>query len=257
MAHCTACESARTGPDPFYYAWKGRRFDVYRCFDCTHQFVFPQVTESDQAEIYSDAYFGASGDWSCGTLRGGYAEAASQLVSESRAILAALPENSGRLLDIGCAGGTFLLEARAVGFTVTGLELNSAQAAAARNRGLEVLNERIEDAPSRWGPFDIVTLLDCLEHVPAPLKALRKVAGWLVPGGAVFIRGPLANCRLGRLKEAVRRITGPTKRLPGYPLDANAFSPRSLEALLMKAGFDKAIWATETKGFGQVWARRL
>ena len=257
MANCTACESARTGPDPFYYAWKGRRFDLYRCSDCTHQFVFPHVTESDQAEIYSDAYFTADGDWACGTLQGGYAEAEAQLVSESRAILAVLPEKSGRLLDIGCAGGTFLLEARATGFRVTGLELNRRQAAAARERGLEVRNERIEDAPTQWGPFDIVTLLDCLEHVPAPLEALRKVARWLVPGGAVFIRGPLANGRLGRLKEAVRRITGPSKQLPGYPLDANAFNPRSLEALLLKAGFDKPIWATETEGFGQVWARRL
>jgi SAM-dependent methyltransferase len=257
MPNCTACEGARTGPDPFYYAWKGRRFDLYRCSDCTHQFVFPPVTESDQAEIYSDAYFGADGDWACGTLQGGYAEAESQLVSEARAILAALPENSGRLLDIGCAGGTFLLEARAAGFTVAGLELNTAQATAARERGLEVLNGRIEDAPIRWGPFDIVTLLDCLEHIPAPLEALRKVAGWVVPGGVVFIRGPLANSSLGRLKEAVRRITGPVKQLPGYPLDANAFNRRSLEALLTKAGFDKAVWATETEGFGQVWARRL
>jgi SAM-dependent methyltransferase len=230
---------------------------LFRCEACTHQFVYPPVTQEDQAEIYSDAYFAAGGDWACGTFAGGYSEAERDLVAEAEAILKVLPESEGWLLDVGCAGGAFMAEAQRAGFRVTGLELNEAQANAARARGLEVITGRIEDVSGPRGPFDVVTLLDCLEHIPAPLSALQKVAAWLRPSGVVFIRGPLANSRIGRIKESLRRITGPQKQLPGYPLDANAFNPRSLATLLLKSGFDRPVWATKRADFGQVWARKL
>jgi len=138
-----------------------------------------------------------------------------------------LPAKSGRLLDIGCAGGTFLDEARTEGFEVAGIELNPSMAEHARaTYHLDVMISRIEDVPlNTWSrAFDIVTLLDCLEHVPQPLAAIRKIHRWLRPGGHVFIRGPLSNSPIAIAKESLRRILGVAKRLPGYPLDANMFN---------------------------------
>jgi SAM-dependent methyltransferase len=259
VVRCTACDRPGSCVEPFYYEWRGRRFDLYRCPQCTHQFVYPPVGVDDQALIYSDAYFSESGDWACGVFEGGYREATPKLVEEARQILAMLPVGGGRLLDVGCAGGVFLNEARARGFEVYGLELNGSMAEYARaTYGLGVLNQRMEDVPvDHWvGAFDVVTLLDCLEHVPAPLHAMRKIGNWVCPGGVVFIRGPLANSRLGRLKEGIRRAVRVRKRLPGYPLDANTFNKRSLTSLLASTGFQRPVWIGATSSFANVWARR-
>jgi SAM-dependent methyltransferase len=258
-ARCTACDESGSRVEPFYYEWRGRHFDLYRCPRCTHQFVYPPVGVGDQALIYNDAYFSEIGDWACGVFEGGYREATPKLTEEAHQILSILPVRGGRLLDVGCAGGVFLSEARALGFDVCGLELNGSMAQYARERyGLEVLNRRIEDVPADYWPrtFDVVTLLDCLEHLPAPLHAMRKISSWVRPGGVVFIRGPLANSRLGRLKEVMRRASRIRKRLPGYPLDANAFNKHSLTTLLGLTGFPRPVWVGVTPLFANVWAHR-
>ena len=85
---------------------------------------------------------------------------------------------------------------------------------------------------------------------------MRKVAHWLRPGGSVFIRGPLSNNPIARLKEGIRRAVRLTKQLPGYPLDANMFNKRSLSALLMTSGFDRPAWIDETTSFSNLLARR-
>lgn len=259
MITCTACGEQRAALDPFHYDWDGRRFSILRCKACTHQFVHPSITAHDQRRIYDDHYFSSSGDWACGVFTGGYLEAQKQLEEEARQVLGFLPPPPGRLLDVGCAGGVFLDVARQSGFQVSGIELNPGMAKHARDTfRLDVITTRIEEVPpTMWHqPFDVVTIMDCLEHLPAPLEALRRVASWMRPGGTLFIRGPLANSRLGRAKEALRRLIRVSKRLPGYPLDANMFNPRSLTRCLASAGFQAPAWIGLGPGFANCTARR-
>lgn len=236
---CVCCGNAKTKQDPFYYEWQGRRHRIRRCTTCTHQFVWPQITDAQQEEIYGDEYFSAEGDWACSFFGGvSYEEAEFHLREEAREVLGLIPRRTGTLLDVGCAGGVFLDVARSAGLEVMGIEINERQAESASTRhNLQVLNCRIEDAPENLGPFDIVTLMDVLEHLPHPASALEKISGWMRPGGILFIRGPLSNSPSARLKETVRRILRLTKRLPGYPLDANMFNRRSLAASLKGPGF--------------------
>jgi len=261
IAHprCSACGETPALREPYYYDWRDRRFWIYRCGLCTHQFVHPPVTPEDQRQIYSDTYFSKEGDWVCGIFESGYTGAERQLKEEAHSILDMLPVASGQLLDVGCAGGVFLNEARARGFDVAGLELNSTMAAyAAKTYHLQVLNSRVEDvAADHWNQqFDVVTLLDCLEHIPAPLSAMMSIWRWLRPGGVVFIRGPRGNSRIARLKESIRRVLQVQKRLPGYPLDANMFNNRSLEVMLATSGFDAPVWIGQTPTFANLWARK-
>lgn len=102
-----------------------------------------------------------------------------------------------------------------------------------------MLNSRIEDvSPDRWaGEYDVVTVLDVLEHLPEPLLAVRKIARWVRPSGGLLVRGPLSNSRMTHLKEGVRRRFKLMKQLPGYPLDANVFNKRSMSAMLGACGF--------------------
>jgi 2-polyprenyl-3-methyl-5-hydroxy-6-metoxy-1,4-benzoquinol methylase len=257
---CPACAASGGTIEPFYYRWRGRVFDLARCPTCTHQFVYPPVTPEDQAVIYSDAYFQKGGDWAVGVFPESYTDSTPELIKEARAVLAMLPPG-GTLVDLGCAGGLFLHEAQQAGYTVQGVELNAQMAQHARDRyGLTVLTSRLEDIPTDYflpGSVDVVTLMDCLEHIPEPLAVLRSVARWVKPGGALFIRGPLQNTRSGALKESLRRTLGIRKQLPGYPLDANAFNKRSLTTMLLAAGFHAPHWIGEAPGFANVSATRI
>jgi trans-aconitate methyltransferase len=52
-------------------------------------------------------------------------------------------------------------------------------------------SERVEYVASRPpGPFDVITLLDVLEHVPDDFALLRELAGALEPGGHLLISVP-------------------------------------------------------------------
>ena len=256
---CTACDSATCVPEPFYYRWHGKKYGLLRCSACSHQFVHPAITESDQAEIYSDQYFSADGDWVCGHFEGSYEDSENSLREEARAVLGYLPTRGGKLLDVGCAGGVFLDEARRAGFEVAGIELNASQAQAARDRfGVPVVTERIEDvAHSHWEDyFDVVTVLDCLEHLPQPLEAVRKISRWMQSGGHLLIRGPLSNSVLAAFRSSLRRAVGIPMLLPGYPLDANMFNKRSLSAMLDVVGIDVVDWIDTTADFSNLLARK-
>jgi SAM-dependent methyltransferase len=243
---CTACGAPAATRDPFFYDWKESRYWVYRCGECSHQFVFPTVTETDQLSMYGDDYFSAEGDWVCGLFGGkSYKDSQPELIKEAEEILDLIPSGTGSLLDLGCAGGVFLQAAQSSGYTVHGIEINPSMAEYARTTfGVSVTNEPIERIPTdRWqGSFDVVTILDVLEHIPDPLGTLAKVRHWIRRDGFLLVRGPLSNSRTGHLKEAVRRSLGLNKRLPGYPLDANMFNRRSLTALFRATGFRPERW---------------
>jgi len=95
---------------------------------------------------------------------------------------------TGRLLDIGCGDGTFLLAARAAGWSVVGTEMN---ATFPRQAGLEVY-PKISDVRSH-APFDSITLWHTLEHLPDPRATLKEIHGLLSSNGALIIAVPNAG----------------------------------------------------------------
>jgi 2-polyprenyl-3-methyl-5-hydroxy-6-metoxy-1,4-benzoquinol methylase len=92
-----------------------------------------------------------------------------------------------RLLDIGCHIGVFLEEAEARGWEAWGVEPSRWAVEQARARSLQVIQGTLADAALPDGYFDVATLWDVIEHLPDPMRELRRVAGLLRPGGWVCI----------------------------------------------------------------------
>jgi SAM-dependent methyltransferase len=95
-----------------------------------------------------------------------------------------------RILDAGCGSGRNLIELAGFG-TVVGLEPSERGAEVARDRGVgEVVVAEIATMPFDDSSFDLITLLDVLEHIEddrGALHALRRVAR---PGGLLLITVP-------------------------------------------------------------------
>lgn len=98
---------------------------------------------------------------------------------------------AGRLLDVGCATGDFLIEmGRQPGWRAFGLEPSAAAARYAADAGGVVARGSANTAAFASGAFDAVTLWDVLEHVYDPRTALAEAARLVRPGGAVVISQP-------------------------------------------------------------------
>jgi len=96
-----------------------------------------------------------------------------------------------RLLEIGCATGALLDEARKAGFAPRGIEPASGIAALARERtGLPVDAVAVEEIDLPEGSFDAVVLFEVLEHLTDPLATLRRLRTLLVPGGVLALSVP-------------------------------------------------------------------
>ncbi len=98
-----------------------------------------------------------------------------------------------RALDIGCGGGIITESMAANGATVTGIDMAEGPLAVARlhqvESGAKVDYQRSTAesfAIEHAGEFDVVTCLEMLEHVPAPMKVVESTAELVRPGGNVF-----------------------------------------------------------------------
>ncbi len=97
----------------------------------------------------------------------------------------------GKLLDVGCSIGRLPRLARERGYDVLGLELGARAAQHARDvYGVEVREERLEACAFAADVFDVVTLIETLEHVPDPRGMVREIHRILRPGGAFLVGVP-------------------------------------------------------------------
>lgn len=96
-----------------------------------------------------------------------------------------------RLLDIGCAGGAFLVAARDAGFEVVGLEPCRWLGEYARKEyGLDVRQGVLRPGLFPASSFDVISLWDVIEHVPDPHALLGTVRSLLKDDGYLWINFP-------------------------------------------------------------------
>lgn len=107
---------------------------------------------------------------------------------------------SGKLLDVGTHCGFFLRMARGMGWELHGVEPSPAAELARQHFGLEVHRGTLEALAFPADSFDVVTLIDVIEHLERPLGLLAEVRRILKPDGIVFVKTPNAVYNLFKLR---------------------------------------------------------
>ena len=111
-------------------------------------------------------------------------------------IMSFLSEPPGTVLDIGCGGGATgqLVKHKFPGTRVIGIEINPSAAEHAQRFLDRVICAGIDAVdPGRdlaGETVSTVLLLDVLEHLYDPWRALERIRGWLVPGTRVVASVP-------------------------------------------------------------------
>lgn len=128
-----------------------------------------------------------------------YNEKKSDYFSSARTeILDLLPDFSARVLEIGCGSGQTLemLKEKNLCLETVGVELFTAAADEARNRVNSIYCMDVEKSPmpDNIGKFDLILLLDVLEHLVDPWALLSSlVENHLAVRGKVIVSLPNAR----------------------------------------------------------------
>lgn len=157
----------------------------------------------------------------------------------------------GTLLDVGCATGGLLLEAKALGFAPRGIEPAPATARRAAERtGCPVFTGTLGAALLPAATYDVITAFDVLEHLTDVGPALHRLRLALAPGGRLAVTVPDFGGAWARLSGRRWPLLTPWEHLLH-------FTRRSLRSALRTAGFRSvAFHPTATPlGFGTLAAR--
>jgi SAM-dependent methyltransferase len=237
-----ACHVCSNTEDLTYILARGYR--IAECRKCGLWFVNPQPTVEELRRFYA-AY-------DDGTQWRNLEERFNRGVRD--AILRI--KRSGSVLDVGCGSGNFLRCMREQGFSAFGIEPSGTGSEYARDEhGIDIYHGMIEDysATHRDSRFDVITMLNVLEHLTDPVGVLSQLSKLLAPDGVLAIVIPDARFHdwVGR----VRRFAGvsdpywveqPKAFLSGFKLPDHlcSFQPRTIAALLQRAKF--SVVAMET-----------
>jgi SAM-dependent methyltransferase len=212
-----------------------RRGHIVRCTACGFQFISPRAEPA-----WQQARLQYRGD--------------RDVVDSTRLRIAFDPEalngGPGRSLDVGCSTGALLVEARSRGWTVNGIEMGHASTTHARGLGLDIHRGSLYDAPPPAQPLDAVAFLEVIEHVESPREALRRLAGWIRPGGLLLLSTPNYDALYRRWFGAGWWVVNCEDE------HIMLFDPRTLQAALKAAGFTPL--QTQIRGLDLVgmWRQR-
>jgi SAM-dependent methyltransferase len=140
----------------------------------------------------------------------------------------------GRYLDVGCGSGGTLGVAKALGWRVSGIEMDEAAAAKARRFTDDLHVGDILEARFADDAFDVVSAFHVLEHVVDPVAVVRRMLEWLTPGGRLIIEVPNAG-GLGA------RLFGRSWVGLELPRHLSHFTPTTLERTVRAAG-GEVVW---------------
>jgi 2-polyprenyl-3-methyl-5-hydroxy-6-metoxy-1,4-benzoquinol methylase len=144
-----------------------------------------------------------------------------------------------RLLDVGCALGLMLQQAKMAGWEASGVETSAFAADyAQQHTGCPVFAGTLQQARFAARSFNVVTVMDVIEHVAEPQVLVGEVYRLLVPQGVMFVVTPNFGSFFARLYGANAYGIGPQEHV-------NYFVPSTLWRLLRQAGFSKIVIGTK------------
>lgn len=149
----------------------------------------------------------------------------------------------GRLLDLGCSYGAFMVLAESTGWNTSGVELSESTAKFAREeRHLDVFTGTVEQAAYPDGHFDVITLWDVIEHFDDPAATLAEINRIIAPGGILFVFTINQESLLTAVGHLLYQLSLKRwKHLMAlfYDIHHNFFfSPRTITRFLKKSGFE-------------------
>jgi len=195
-------------------------YKVVTCNKCGHIYVNPRLDFSTLNELYNENKISPMPY---------YVEnlAQDKKTFEQRLKLVEKYKKKGKLLDVGCAIGTFMNVAKERGWEVKGIDLNRSSVQKCKEAGLDVMCSAFEK-------FDAIIMNDFLEHVPDPKEVLKTANGLLKKGGVILIVTPKIDSFMGKISGKKWLHLKPDEHIHFY-------NKKNLGRILKDAGFSPIV----------------
>ncbi len=220
---CILCGSPRIQPLPRYAAAY-----LVRCKACSLVFV-ERIPTSDELIAHYEKYGRNEGISPITVQR--YQELLDRFEPYRR---------KGRILDVGCGVGSFLVQAKGRGWDVHGTEYTDDAVAICRNKGLTIYQGPLHEENHDSGDFDVVTYFEVIEHINNPREDLAQVRALLRPGGLFY-------CTTPNFSSVSRALLREKWTVIDYPEHLTYYTARTLSRLLRQHGF--RVRRVESTGF--------
>ncbi len=181
---CTLCGSADRSLLYTKDEWK-----VYKCEGCGLGILDPHPDKDELDKLYAETYFQSHYD---DVLSLPSAEMKKRLKQENHRLRFFRKfKKPGKILDIGCGRGYFLLACRHAGYEVEGIDISSAAADYVSSElKIPVHLGEIDQIELTAESFDVITLWHSLEHTADPNGYIQKAYKWLKQDGILVIDVP-------------------------------------------------------------------
>lgn len=231
---CNFCGSDQTemvnhGPDLLLN--QPGDFHLVRCQKCHLIYQNPQLTRTELMAHYPDNYEPYERGVNEKLTQWQKLNRRHEMSRRCQRIQRYFP-TPGRVLDVGCSTGLFLVAMRDLGWQVEGVELSEFAANYCRTEHqLTVHTGMLEDVPFSANSFEVVTLWDVLEHVLDPKATIQNVAHILKPNGLFVASLPNPEAYEARLFK---------DKWVGWdrPRHLHIFSQEVIQKYLEAAGFE-------------------
>lgn len=224
---CPACDSRR-----FVRAYEKYEIQFVSCSDCETVYANPRPSPEQMIDYYSHSENYAY--WNQYIFPASENARRQKIFQPRVKRILELCQRFGipmdTLLEVGAGFGTFCEELRKTGAfrRVIGVEPTPELARTCRERGIEVIEARIEDAVIE-GAVDVVVSFEVIEHLFSARDFLKKCFALVRPGGVLMLTCP-----------NVKGFDVVTLREKSSAVDhehVNLFHPESLATLLTACGF--------------------
>lgn len=164
-------------------------FDIVSCKKCGFKFTNPRPTEASISRYYDSSNYISHHDENRGLIPLLYKWIREHITLKQKQkwIEQTLP-HKGKLLDVGCGTGHFLLHMQKHGWEVTGIEPAAEASNKVKERGIQAYSH-LEEA-ALHAPFDAISMWHVLEHVHDLKGYLQKLKKLLKADGYLFIAVP-------------------------------------------------------------------
>jgi 2-polyprenyl-3-methyl-5-hydroxy-6-metoxy-1,4-benzoquinol methylase len=211
---CPNCDSAR-----ITHLGGFERHHLMHCKAC--DFVFDRRLPSPAElkahyEIYS---YSSRKSCSSATI-----ESYSRLLDEFEAL-----RKTGRILDVGCGQGDFLLQAKKRGWRVHGTEYSPAAVELCQKADIDVVQGQLSGDTFAGLDFDVVTSFEVFEHINNGPSEIEAIADKMRSGGLFYLTTPNFNALL-------RYLERDDFKMIEWPEHISFYTPVALRALATRAG---------------------
>jgi SAM-dependent methyltransferase len=212
------------------FVYRKNNIPIFRCKKCG---VGRAIAEDFEPEkYYTEEY-----------ISGGYEESYVDYLGSEETLrrefrktvkyLRRFSSKGGKCLEIGCAYGFFLQEARPY-YEVYGVEMSEAAVLNCRSNGL--LNVRKGELTDEFcreiGNLDVVVMLDVIEHIDNLEGLINIISTYLKPGAILLLT-------TGDWSSLASRLTGASWRLMTPPGHLWYLTPDSLDVLMRHNGMTR------------------